>query len=88
MAQSIDQLVADVFWRPEHPVNDYLHLGASTKGEVRQAIVAHREQLEAVGWLEGLRQERPSSRGQALAGGVAVVAFSTDGRVPKARGCE
>jgi len=39
-------------------------------------------------WLEELRQERPSSRGQALAGGVAVAAFSRDGRVPKARGCE
>lgn len=39
-------------------------------------------------WLEEWRQERPSTRGQALAGGVAVVAFSTDGRVPKARGCE
>lgn len=39
-------------------------------------------------WLEEWRQDQPSTRGQALAGGVAVAAFSRDGRVPKARGCE
>ena len=43
-------------------------------------------------WLEERGQElppeRPSTRGQELAGGVAVAAFRRDGRVAKMRGCE
>tara|TARA_R100001086_G_scaffold226579_1_gene145283 strand:- start:1076 stop:1345 length:270 start_codon:yes stop_codon:yes gene_type:complete len=86
----VNDLVAEVFWNLEHPLNQHLGLESATKADVRQAVIDNWEKLEAVGWVSAphLEPERPSSTGQGLAGGVEAGYIRRDGPVEKIAGCE
>ena len=45
-------MIADVFWKPDHPVNGMLNLTSATKSDIRTAIMANRPRLELAGYLE------------------------------------
>tara|TARA_R100000306_G_C4330804_1_gene120124 strand:+ start:207 stop:638 length:432 start_codon:yes stop_codon:yes gene_type:complete len=48
----LEQLITDVFWKPDHPVNRMLNLTSATKSDIRTAISTNRPQLELAGYLE------------------------------------
>ena len=49
---NLETLIADVFWKPDHPVNGMLNLTSATKSDIRTAIMANRPRLELAGYLE------------------------------------
>ena len=49
---NLETLIADVFWKPDHPVNGMLNLTSATKSDIRTAILANRPRLELAGYLE------------------------------------